>query len=88
MDFLVVVTLPESGPLLVVVVVSEDFSETSGLAAAPGAPAAPWAPGVPAGPWSSLHPTLKVPARIAITAIAAYLAVVLIIFFVPLSSVI
>jgi hypothetical protein len=40
-DFLVVVTLPESGPLLVVVVVSEDFSETSGLAAAPGAPAAP-----------------------------------------------
>jgi len=77
-DFSVVVTLPESGALLavlVVVLLSEDFSDTAGLAAAPGAPCSPCAPGAPAGPGLSLHPTLQVPIRIAITAMAVYLAV-------------
>jgi hypothetical protein len=70
----VVVTLAESGALLsvLVVVVSEDFSDTAGLAAAPGAPCAP---GAPAGPGVSLHPALQAPTRIARTAMAVYLDV-------------
>jgi len=77
-DFSVVVELPESGALLsvfVVVVVSEDFSDTAGLAATPGAPCSPCAP---AGPGLSLHPTLQAPTRSAITPMAVYLAVVFI----------
>ena len=58
-DFSVVVVSPEPGALLsdrVVVVVSVDFSETSGLTGAPGtlgsagAPAAPCGPGAPGAP--------------------------------------
>jgi len=80
-DFSVVVLLPEFGALLLLVVevvYSEDFSDTAGLAAAPGAPCSPCAPGAPAGPGLSLHPILQVPIRIAITAMAVYLAVFLI----------
>jgi hypothetical protein len=87
-DFWVVVPLPESGALLLVVVVvvdSEDFSVLVGAAGAPCAPVAPVSPAAPvapAGPWVvvvSLHPTPRVPIRIVITAMAMKLVVRLII---------
>jgi hypothetical protein len=89
-DFSVVVTLPEFGvslSVLVVVVVSVDFSDTCGLAGAgaPSTPGAPGAPGAPAGPGGPWHPPPKVPIRIARTAIAVHLAIVFIIVFTGIS---
>jgi hypothetical protein len=96
-DFLVVVLVPESGALLLVVVVdSDDFSDLVDAAGAPCAPVAPvsplapvapvlpLAPVAPAGPGVvvvSLHPTPRVPIRIVITAMAIKLVVLFIIFF-------
>jgi hypothetical protein len=83
-DFSVVVLLSESGALLLVVVVSEDFSDLVDAAGAPCAPVAPVSPVAPAGPWVvvvSLHPTPKVPIRIVKTAMAMNLVVRLIVSF-------